>query len=206
MSERATGANIKASSESAIRPAFAVLATVQATLIFTIALIMIPLPKIAAQFALSEPQILLLQVAYGLPFSGLLLFGGRLTDRYAARRMFTIGLMLFGAASLVASLAPRFDVLIAMRFLQGVGGAAMLLIAIWGEDWVHHPSVGPALAVGIATVIAPFFLMQPAMGLGVAASKTPKPSVARLRSLVTHAVFGMGLFGSAWLLAQVLRG
>jgi hypothetical protein len=61
--------------------AFAILAIVQSTLIFTIALIMIPLPTIAEEFALSAAQVLLLQVAYGLPFSGLLLFGGRLTDR-----------------------------------------------------------------------------------------------------------------------------
>ncbi len=55
--------------------ALAILATVQSTLIFTIALIMIPLPKIAEEFALSAGEVLLLQVAYGLPFSGLLLFG-----------------------------------------------------------------------------------------------------------------------------------
>lgn len=110
--------------------AFLVLALVQGTLIFTIALIMIPLPEIAVEFALSESQILLLQVAYGLPFSGLLLFGGRLTDRYGAQRMFTVGLTLFGIASLVAALAPRFDVLIIMRCLQGVGGAIIAPAAL----------------------------------------------------------------------------
>lgn len=112
------------------RITFWVLAIVQGTLIFTIALIMIPLPAIAAEFALSRSQILLLQVAYGLPFSGLLLFGGRLTDRLGARRMFTIGLTLFGFASLVAALAPSFDVLIMMRFLQGVGGAIIAPAAL----------------------------------------------------------------------------
>ncbi|MDW5376232.1 MFS transporter [Halomonas sp. HP20-15] len=102
---------------------FAVLASVQAALIFTIALIMIPLPQIADEFALTPAQVLLLQVAYGLSFSGLLLFGGRLTDRYGARAMLATGLAVFGLASLVAPLTARFDVLIAMRFLQGVGGA-----------------------------------------------------------------------------------
>ena len=41
--------------------------------------------------------------------------------------------------------------------------------------------------------------MQPAMGAGIAASKTPRPRVARLRSLVTHTVYGVGLYVSAWL-------
>ncbi len=79
---------------------------------------------------------------------------------------------------------------------------AALLLAITGDGWVRSPSLGPALAVGIVTVVAPFFLMQPGMGLGIAASKTPKPNVARLRSLATHTVFGFGLYGAAWALAQ----
>jgi hypothetical protein len=41
------------------------------------------------------------------------------------------------------------------------------------------------------------------MGLGIAASRTPKPNVARLRSLATHTAFGVGLYGSAWILAQL---
>ncbi len=103
--------------------AFTILAFVQATLIFTIALIMIPLPKIAGEFALGSTDILLLQVAYGLPFSGLLLFGGRLADRYGGRRMFALGLILFGGASLIAAMAPDYRVLVGMRFAQGIGGA-----------------------------------------------------------------------------------
>jgi MFS family permease len=95
---------------------FAVLALIQATLIFTIALITVPLPQIAAGFSLGADRVLLLQVAYGLPFSGLLLFGGRLADR--------------SAASLGAALAPGFWSLTAMRFLQGAAGAAIAPAAI----------------------------------------------------------------------------
>ncbi|MGK9165054.1 MFS transporter [Inquilinus limosus] len=105
------------------RLGFTVLAVVQGTLIFTIALIMVPLPRIAAEFALTPADLLLLQVAYGLPFSGLLLFGGRLADRYRGRRMFALGLILFGGASLAAAAAPGFAVLVGARFAQGVGGA-----------------------------------------------------------------------------------
>lgn len=107
----------------AARLAFAMLAFVQSSLIFTIALIMVPLPKIAAEFGLTATDVLALQVAYGLPFSGLLLFGGRLADRYGGRRMFILGLILFGGASVVAAMAPTYELLAAMRFLEGVAGA-----------------------------------------------------------------------------------
>ncbi|WP_292510194.1 MFS transporter [Mesorhizobium sp.] len=119
-SQTSSGSGI---SEGKTRLAFTMLATVQATLIFTIALIMVPLPKIASDFGLISTDLLLLQVAYGLPFSGLLLFGGRLADRYGGRRMFVLGLAVFGAASLVAAFAPSYGVLVAMRCGQGIGGA-----------------------------------------------------------------------------------
>lgn len=105
------------------RAAFTVLAFVQATLIFTIALIIVPLPKIAVEFTLNSTELLLLQVAYGLPFSGLLLFGGRLADRYFGRRMLIVGLVVFGSASVLAAVAPSFEAIVAMRFAEGLGAA-----------------------------------------------------------------------------------
>jgi hypothetical protein len=80
---------------------------------------------------------------------------------------------------------------------------AALLLAVCGDDWARAPTPGPALLTGIATMAAPFFIMQPGMGFGIAASRTPNPNVARLRSFVTHIVFGFGLYASAWLLARV---
>jgi hypothetical protein len=74
---------------------------------------------------------------------------------------------------------------------------AALLISFVGPDWLNAPTLLPALVVGIATVVAPFFLMQPAMGFGIASSKTPNPNAARLRSLAAHAMFGVGLYVSA---------
>jgi len=83
------------------------------------------------------------------------------------------------------------------HYLIGIGFAALLL-AIFGLDWARHPTLGPALLVGIGTVAAPFLVMQPGMGAGVAASRTPRPGAARLQSLVTHAVFGVGLYAAGW--------
>ncbi|WP_035373925.1 DUF2938 domain-containing protein [Pseudoduganella violaceinigra] len=85
-----------------------------------------------------------------------------------------------------------------VHYATGVAFAAAL-VAVAGQGWLHAPSVGPALAVGIATVGAPLFVMQPAMGLGVASSKTPAPLQNCLRSLANHTVFGLGLYLSALL-------
>jgi hypothetical protein len=54
-------------------------------------------------------------------------------------------------------------------------------------------------------VAAPFLLMQPALGAGIAAAKTPNPTAARLRSLMTHAVFGLGLYFAARLTAALIE-
>ncbi len=83
------------------------------------------------------------------------------------------------------------------HYLIGIAFAA-LLIGIWGESWIQSPTIGPALAIGIGTIAAPFLLMQPGMGAGVAASRTPHPASARLQSLITHTAFGLGLYASGW--------
>lgn len=89
-----------------------------------------------------------------------------------------------------------------LHYLTGVAFAALLPV-LFGAAWLQHPSLAPALAVGIATVAAPFLLMQPAMGAGIAAGRTAHPARARVHSLLTHAVFGAGLYASAALLAAV---
>lgn len=79
------------------------------------------------------------------------------------------------------------------HYLTGMAFAVMFL-AFVGNDWLQTPRIFSALIFGIITVSIPFFIMQPALGLGVAASKTSNPMQARLRSLMNHAVFGFGLY------------
>lgn len=90
----------------------------------------------------------------------------------------------------------------AIHYAVGVAFAA-LLVGIQGLQWLQGPTLLPALAVGIATVVVPLFVMQPAMGAGFAASRTPTPLKNCLRSLATHAVFGLGLYLAAVLLDRV---
>lgn len=80
---------------------------------------------------------------------------------------------------------------------------AILLVWLSGPSWIMNPSIGPALGVGIITVLAPFFILQPALGAGIAASKTQNPNSVRFHSVVNHAVFGLGLFLSAVILTKL---
>lgn len=82
------------------------------------------------------------------------------------------------------------------HYLIGVSFAA-ILPGVWGIEWIRDPTIGPALIVGIGTVAAPFLVMQPGMGAGIAASRTPRPAAARYQSIVMHAMFGLGLYAGA---------
>lgn len=87
----------------------------------------------------------------------------------------------------------------------GIIFAAMLL-GVVGVTWMRQPTLAPALLFGVLSVAAPFFILQPGLGAGIAASKTPHPNTARLRSLMAHAVFGAGLYITAWILTPVYGG
>lgn len=82
------------------------------------------------------------------------------------------------------------------HYLVGIGFAGVL-VAMQGPAWVQAPSFVPAFLTGLATVVMPLFVMQPAMGAGFAASRTPAPLKNCARSLANHAVFGTGLYLAA---------
>ena len=80
---------------------------------------------------------------------------------------------------------------------------AGLLVAVAGAGWMRNPTWCAALLLGGLSVAAPLLVMQPAMGAGIASSRTPTPLRNVLRSVVNHLVFGAGLYLSAALLARV---
>ena len=86
------------------------------------------------------------------------------------------------------------------HYAIGIAYAA-LLVALQGAAWLQQPTVLPALVFGAATVVAPWFVMQPAMGAGFLALKTPTPLKNALRNLANHTVFGAGLYVAAAALA-----
>ncbi|OLP62175.1 hypothetical protein BJF93_01270 [Xaviernesmea oryzae] len=77
----------------------------------------------------------------------------------------------------------------------------LMLPVFAGRDWLAAPTLMPALVWGIVTVAAGWFLLQPGLGLGMAASKTPQPGKVRLSNLAAHVVFGLGLWLTALALA-----
>ena len=88
------------------------------------------------------------------------------------------------------------------HYVIGIAYAA-LLVATQGASWLSEPSFLPALAAGVVTVAAPWFVMQPAMGAGFLATKTPTPLTNCLRNLANHAAFGTGLYLAAAFLSCV---
>ncbi len=81
---------------------------------------------------------------------------------------------------------------------------AIAFVALAGDNWLQHPTLIPAIIFGVVTVLMPFFIMQPSFGLGLAASKTSNPAQARLRSLMNHTAFGVGLYLFALLVNWLL--
>jgi len=91
-----------------------------------------------------------------------------------------------------------------VHYAVGVAFAG-LLASLRGTAWLQAPSLPPALAMGLCTLAFPLFVMQPAMGLGFAASRTPAPLKNCMRSLGNHTVFGLGLYLAAAAIASIFR-
>jgi hypothetical protein len=108
----------------------------------------------------------------------------------------------FAHASIAQAPAARFEHTLGWLTHYAVGTAyALALVAFDGTAWLRQPAVLHAVAFGLATVVMPLFVMQPAMGSGFAASKTAMPWRNRLLALANHGVFGLGLYIGAAALA-----
>jgi hypothetical protein len=86
------------------------------------------------------------------------------------------------------------------HYVVGILFAASVMI-IWGLEWALAPTLLPALIIGLVTVGCGWFILQPGMGLGVAAAKMPNATNIRLRGVLGHIIFGLGLYGTALLIA-----
>lgn len=86
----------------------------------------IALPSIGKAFGASMEALQWVANAYTLTLASLLLLGGALGDRYGRRRVYVIGIVWFGVASVLCSVAWTAETLIAARAIQGVGGALLM--------------------------------------------------------------------------------
>ncbi|WP_097232586.1 MFS transporter [Streptomyces zhaozhouensis] len=90
----------------------------------------IALPSIGADFGVDGHALTWVVVGYTVTGGGILMLGGRLSDLFGRRRVLLFGTGLFGAASLLAGMAPTFLLLVVARLLQGVGEAIALPAAM----------------------------------------------------------------------------
>lgn len=101
------------------------LALAQFMVVLDVSIVNVALPRIQEAFHMSQTSLQWIVTAYTLTFGGFLLLGGRAADLFGRRRMFIIGTIVFGIASLIDGLAPSGGVLIALRGAQGLAAAIM---------------------------------------------------------------------------------
>src|SRR5690606_5865702 len=100
-----------------------VMSMLQFFLAVDVTVVNIALPSIGADFGVDGHALPWVVVGYTITGGGLLMLGGRLGDLLGHRRTLLVGTTLFGAASLLAGLAPSFATLVVARLLQGAGEA-----------------------------------------------------------------------------------
>jgi len=92
-------------------------------IVLDVTIVNVALPSIQDDLGFSAASLAWVVNAYLIAFGGLLLLAGRLGDLAGRRRVFLIGLAVFTLASLLCGLAQSQAMLVAARFLQGIGGA-----------------------------------------------------------------------------------
>ncbi len=129
---------------------------------------------------------LFLKRAFGIPSLDFCLLGRWLLHMPAGT---------FRHARIGAAPARRFERAAGWMAHYAIGiSLAIGFLLFAGAEWLARPMLLPALAYGVVTLVFPFLLLQPALGLGVASSKAPKPAQARWKSVASHTAFGVGLY------------
>src|SRR5215203_5373842 len=140
--------------------ALALLASVQFMVVLDIAIVNVALPSIQTDLGFSQENLQWVISAYALFFGGFLLLGGRTADIVGRRRLFVVGLIVFGAASLLSGLAWSDSALIVARAVQGFGAAMItpaalaILMTTFQEGRERNTALGVWGAVGAFGAVA----------------------------------------------------
>jgi len=138
---------------------------------------------------------LFLRRAFGIPSLNLCLLGRWLRHMPGT----------FRHANIVAAQPKRRERMVGWIAHYSIGVVlAFMLVVLTSGGWLVQPTLLLGVIYGIGTVVFPFFVLQPSLGLGVASSRAAKPAQARLKSLVTHFVFGIGLYLAALVVRYIL--
>jgi MFS family permease len=145
--------------------------------ILDVAIVNVAIPSIREDLHATFAAVELVVAAYTLTYACLLVTGGRLGDLYGRRRLFIMGLTVFGAASALCGAAPNPPVLIAARAIQGIGGALM------------YPQV-------LAIIQVTFGPQDRAKALGVLGSVIGVAAIAG--QIVGGALLAVNVWGLTW--------
>ncbi|WP_057461512.1 DUF2938 domain-containing protein [Pseudovibrio sp. POLY-S9] len=91
-----------------------------------------------------------------------------------------------------------------VHYLVGIVFVAAFVM-IFGNRQLQNPSLILAILFGVVMIVFPFFVMQPSLGAGVMASNRPNPDFARLKSLMTHFSFGLGMYVALWVQTKIFK-
>jgi len=81
------------------------------------------------------------------------------------------------------------------HYVVGCIYAALYLVYVDAVQ-MGKPTLVSAVLFGLVTVLSPWLLMQPGLGLGICASRAPRPNLVRLQNLIIHIIFGLVLYCS----------
>jgi EmrB/QacA subfamily drug resistance transporter len=112
-------------------------------------IVFVALPEIGSALGFTAQSLQWVVSAYAVAFGGLLLFGGRLVDRLGARRIFIVGLTVFGLSCLLGGFAESPALLIASRTIQGFGAALLspATLTLINTRFAEGPQRNKALAI-----------------------------------------------------------
>jgi EmrB/QacA subfamily drug resistance transporter len=137
-------------------PALAVLCAGMLMIILDGSIVTVALPAIQHDLGFSPANLTWTVNAYMIAFGGLLLLAGRLGDLIGRKRVFLAGLTLFTAASLLCGVSTGQEMLIAARFVQGIGGALAsavslgMIVTLFPDPRERGKAIGAFSFVGAA--------------------------------------------------------
>jgi MFS family permease len=124
----------------------------------------VALPTFAEVFSASFQQVQWVVLAYLLAMTTLIVGVGRMGDLFGRRRLLMLGIAIFSVASLLASLSPRLELLVAARALQGIGAAFMMALTMaMASAVVPKAQTGSAMGL-LGTMSAVGTALGPSLG------------------------------------------
>ncbi len=184
----------------------------------------VAIPAIVDDLGISSTEVQWVQEAYTLVFAALLLVFGSVADRIGRKRMLLIGVVIFAASSILAALSTSGGMLIAARFVQGVGGAMILpttlslinatfrgrergiAFAVWGSTIGGMAAVGPLLGGWLTTAFSWHWAFGINIPLGILIFAGVMLTVAESRGTDTGRTDAVGAVLSVITMAALVFG